>query len=72
MSVTLEFQAHSGGNVTDLRAVQSQGGEVFALLAQKAVLNTAPYPNWSGDMRRAHTNDYRILRLSFSFQEKAK
>jgi len=72
VSVTLEFQAHSGGLVTDLRAVQSQGGEVFALIAKKAVLDTAPYPNWSGDMRRAHTNDYRILRLSFIFQEKAK
>jgi biopolymer transport protein ExbD len=72
VSVMLEFQAHPGGQVTNLRAVQTPGGEVFALLAQKAVLDVAPLPNWSGDMRRAHTNDYRILRLSFTFQEKAK
>ena len=72
VSVTLEFQDHSDGRVTDMRVVQSQGGEVFALIAQKAVLDPAPYQHWLADMRRALTNEYRIVRLSFSCQEQAK
>ena len=70
--ITLEFKVHSDGRATDLRTVQNPAGEVFALLAQKAVVAAAPYRNWPADMYRAHTNDYRIVRLSFCFQEKAK
>jgi hypothetical protein len=70
--VTLEFQLHSDGRVTDLRTVQNTGTEVFGLVAQKAVVDLAPYASWPTAPRRALTNECRILRLNFSFQERAE
>ena len=52
--------------------VRNSGDKAFALLAQKAVLNSTPCWEWPEVMRLAHTNEYRVVHLSFSFQDKAK
>ncbi len=65
-SVTLEFQIHSDGRVTDLRTVGEPSDKVFALLAQKAVLDPAPYGKWDGG------NKHHLVRLRFSCRAQPK
>jgi hypothetical protein len=42
------------------------------LIAQKAVLDPAPYATWPSDLRREYTNEYRALQLNFFLREKRK
>jgi TonB family protein len=63
--VVIEFHLHADGNVSDLRVARSTTDETTALVCQKAVSESAPFPPWPQEMRRAFTNDYRDLHFTF-------
>ena len=63
--VVIEFHLHADGNVSDLRVARSRTDETTALVCQKAVSESAPFPAWPQEMRRAFTNDYRDIHFTF-------
>jgi hypothetical protein len=42
--VSLIFNLQSDGRITDMRVIRNDVGEVLALIAQKAILDPAPFP----------------------------
>jgi outer membrane biosynthesis protein TonB len=51
--VVLQFKLHADGRVTDVVVGENTVGEVLGYVCQKAVIEAAPFPAWSNEMRLA-------------------
>ena len=70
-TIMVHFKLHSDGSISDLRT--DHGGSVALwILCEKAVLNAAPFPKWSDDMRRAVGKDVREVSFTFDHSGSAK
>ena len=65
--VVIEFRLHADGHVSNLQVIHSTAGEKFALICQKAVMESAPFASWSQDMRQAIASEYRDVRFTFYY-----
>lgn len=66
--VVLEFHLTVDGHITDLNVVKSNVPDMQTYLCKTAVLNSAPFPAWSNDMRRMVGKDYREVRFTFYYE----
>jgi TonB family protein len=65
--VVLEFQLTSAGNIQNMRVVTNGVGETLSLIAQKAVLDPAPYAPWPRERRQSLGKQLRDMRLTFDY-----
>jgi hypothetical protein len=66
--VRLEFKLHYDGRITDMKMPQNGVDAFFALLCQKAILDNAPYPRWTPEMRREIAGDTRVVTFTFYYE----
>ncbi|MGZ5508454.1 MAG: hypothetical protein ACXWJX_03840 [Limisphaerales bacterium] len=66
--VRLEFKIHYDGRITDMKMPHNGVDAFFALLCQKAILDNAPYPHWTADMRRELAGDTREVTFTFYYE----
>jgi outer membrane biosynthesis protein TonB len=65
--VSLTFQLHYDGRVTQMETQEDTVGEILSLLCQKAILDPAPFPKWPADMRKLVGTDIREVRFTFYY-----
>lgn len=65
--VVLEFRLQQDGRITDMKVLDNDVGDFWALICQKAVEDPAPYPKWPAEMRREIGRDYREVRFTFHY-----
>lgn len=65
--VVLEFRLHYDGRITDVKPVETDVGDFWSLICQKAVEDPAPYARWSPEMRREIGRDFRDVRFTFYY-----
>ncbi|HWN93856.1 MAG TPA: hypothetical protein VNT99_02375 [Methylomirabilota bacterium] len=65
--VSLTFELHYDGRITNLRTQEQTVDEVWAILCQKAILDPAPFPKWPTSMRQVVGSDVREVRFTFYY-----
>jgi hypothetical protein len=65
--VVLEFHLNCDGSISDMKTLEDSVGGRQAVICQKAVLASAPFPRWPDDMSRMLGVKYRIMRFTFSY-----
>ena len=66
-SVTLQFQLHWDGYVTDVKILETNVGEVQSLFCQRAIEKPAPFARWPDAMRREVGRNTRLLKFTFYY-----
>ncbi|HEY2082013.1 MAG TPA: hypothetical protein VGI88_04460 [Verrucomicrobiae bacterium] len=64
----LEFRVFPDGHVGDLKVDSSTVGGNQVALCKKAILDSAPFPKWTKEIREGYTNDFRVIHFTFSFR----
>jgi hypothetical protein len=65
--VSLTFQLHQDGRITQLETAENTVGDILSLLCQKAILDPAPFPKWPAEMRKLVGTDTREVRFTFYY-----
>jgi hypothetical protein len=65
--VMLEFHLNYDGQITDMKVLDNNVGELLGLLCQKAVLDPAPFDKWPREMRLMVDKDYREIKFTFYY-----
>jgi hypothetical protein len=65
--VVLTFRLNSDGRVSDLKLLETNVGDLYALYCQLAITDPSPYEPWPTDMRRMVGATYRELRFTFYY-----
>lgn len=69
--VSLTFRLHFDGRISQMEVAENTVGDMLSLLCQKAVLDPAPFPKWSAEMRRQIQNqggtEYRDVKFTFYY-----
>lgn len=65
--VIVQFHLNYNGQITDMKVLDNNVGEMLGLLCQKAVLDPAPFEKWPQEMRLMVDKDYRELRFTFYY-----
>ncbi|MDB6021339.1 MAG: hypothetical protein JWQ04_1196 [Pedosphaera sp.] len=66
--VVLEFNLLYNGDITDLRVIESNVGDVLTYVCQRAILDPKPFPPWPTDMRRVIGGDSRDVTFTFYYE----
>ncbi|MSU58307.1 MAG: hypothetical protein EXS35_09025 [Pedosphaera sp.] len=66
--VTLQFELHYDGRVTDVKTVEHNVTETLSLMCQKAVMDPAPFEKWPREMRQMIGEDFRKIQFIFYYQ----
>ena len=66
--VVLQVNLHQDGRVSDVKVLESTGGEDLSELCQKAVLEPSPFPRWPAEMRKQVADGFRKTTLTFNLQ----
>jgi len=64
--VSLQFQLHPDGRVSDLKVLENTVDELLSLLCQKAILDPAPFEKWPTQMRM-QIGEEREIRFTFYY-----
>jgi hypothetical protein len=70
--VSTDFLLTYDGRITDVKVRENEVGEILGLIAQRAVLDPAPYDRWPDDMRRMIGSNNRSATLTFYYQPTKK
>jgi hypothetical protein len=65
--VILTFRLHHDGDITDVKVLDANTGDIQALMCQKAIQVTSPFRAWPVELRRANAKDYREVRFTFYY-----
>ncbi len=69
--VSLTFRLHFDGRISQMEVAENTVGDMLSLLCQKAILDPAPFPKWSAEMRRQIQNqggtEYRDVKFTFYY-----
>ncbi len=69
--VSLTFRLHFDGRISQMEVAENTVGDMLSLLCQKAILDPAPFPKWSAEMRRQIQNqggtEYRDVKFTFFY-----
>ncbi|HRZ39210.1 MAG TPA: hypothetical protein P5534_22925 [Candidatus Paceibacterota bacterium] len=65
--VVIDFRLTPDGRITDLKAVQSDVGEIYTMICELAIHKPAPYEEWPTDVRRMVGAAYRDVRFTFYY-----
>jgi len=65
--VVVGFRLRSSGGVSDVQTAASTVDKNLAVICEKAVLDVAPFPSWSEEMRRSLPNESRAVTFTFYF-----
>ncbi len=65
--VVVQFRLYPDGRVTDVNVSENSASDMMGLLCQKALTDPAPYPQWSGDMKRAF-GAFRSIQFTFYYE----
>lgn len=66
--IVLKFHLTPDGHITDMMVFQDSVGNGQALICQKAVLASAPYPPWPEDMIHMVGINYREITYTFTYK----
>ncbi len=64
--VVLQFTIHADGRITEMNVAESTVGEVLSLLCKKAVMDPAPFAEFSKEMKRM-MGDSRNIQFTFYY-----
>jgi TonB family protein len=65
--VTIRFQLHADGNVSDLVIVKATVDTDLGKLALSAIRDVAPFSPWPDEMRKAVKSDVRDVTFTFNY-----
>jgi outer membrane biosynthesis protein TonB len=65
--VVVEFRMLPDGRITNLKIVQNEVSDLYALLCQQAIFEPAPYRRWPDEMRRDIGKEYRDVTFTFYY-----
>ncbi len=65
--VTIEFQLNYQGQISGLKVVQTEVGDVAAYLCQRAIQECGPFPAWPPNLRSASKQLNRTIRFTFTY-----
>jgi hypothetical protein len=65
--VVVEFRLSSDGRITDVKAVESDVGDIYTSLCQLAITKPAPYKSWPADVRKMVGSNHRDVRFTFYY-----
>ncbi|MBI3878302.1 MAG: hypothetical protein HY300_20460 [Verrucomicrobia bacterium] len=66
-TVVIQFRLHYDGRISDLKLIDQDVGDLFALFCEKAIQDPAPFARWPLEMRRKLGVDYMDRRFSFLY-----
>src|SRR5262245_47697198 len=66
-AVVAEFVLHEDGSISRLRLVSSDVSPRLDEICQQAILEMAPFPKWTPEMRAEIGADFRVIRIKFDF-----
>ena len=66
--VIIDFVLRHDGKVTDLKVRENEVDEIFALICQRSILDPAPYPHWTDDMRLRVGANRRTMSITFHYK----
>lgn len=66
--VDMTFHLHADGKIDDLNVESTTVEEARVEICKKAILDLAPFASWPTDIRRAFTNDFRVVHYTFNFR----
>jgi hypothetical protein len=66
--VVIAFVLTSDGRISDLKIEENEVGEIQGLLCKRSILDPAPYPRWTDDMRRTIGTSQRKCVLTFNYK----
>jgi hypothetical protein len=66
--IVLEFHLTSDGRITDTKVIKDSVGNGQAMICEKAVLASVPYPPWPADMARMVGESFRVCTFTFYYQ----
>ena len=65
--VILRFRLNYDGRISDMEVMQNSVGDLLGYVCQKAVMDPAPFAQWSTDMRAMVGQDYREITFTFYY-----
>jgi len=65
--VTIEFQLNYQGQISGLKVVQTEVGDVPAYLCQRAIQECGPFSAWPPNLRSASKQLSRTIRFTFTY-----
>ena len=65
--VVLQFALSSEGKISDLMVIQNTANDEEMLICRKAILDSAPFPAWSEEMRRDLKTNSRPIKFTFNY-----
>ncbi|MDB6023240.1 MAG: hypothetical protein JWQ04_3097 [Pedosphaera sp.] len=66
--VILEFHLHADGQVSNLKVLESDVGNVRTYVCTVAVKDPAPYMPWPSEVRRIVGSDDRVITFTFNYE----
>ena len=66
--IVLEFHLTSDGRITDMKVIKDSVGDGQAMICEKAVLASVPYPPWPVDMVRMVGASFRVVTYTFNYE----
>jgi hypothetical protein len=65
--VVVEFRLTADGRITDVKAVESDVGDIYTTICQLAITKPAPYKSWPADVRKMVGTNHRDVRFTFYY-----
>ena len=65
--VVIDFHLNYDGRISDLVVQEVTVSELLSAIAQRAILDPAPYAKWSDEMHRLIGKNYRSIRVTFNY-----
>ncbi|MFM2295630.1 MAG: hypothetical protein RLZZ350_2043 [Verrucomicrobiota bacterium] len=66
--VIIDFHLNYDGAISDLVVEESTVNELFSAIAQRSILDPAPYAKWSDEMHRLIGKNFRAIRVTFNYE----
>jgi len=66
--VEVEFRLNSNGQVTHVKILNTEVGEMLAVYCRRAVSDPSPYPPWPGDLQRLIAKPHRDIKVTFHYE----
>ena len=65
--VVIDFHLNYDGRISDLVVQEVTVSELLSAIAQRAILDPAPYAKWPDEMHREIGKNYRSIRVTFNY-----
>ena len=65
--IVLEFHLTSDGRITNMKVIKDSVGNGEAMICEKAVLASVPYPAWPADVVRMVGESFRVVTFTFNY-----